>query len=41
MLYKKRKFDFRIWVLVTDKFEIFQYKSGYVRTTSDSYTTDR
>lgn len=40
LLYKERKFDIRIWVLVTHKFEVFIYKHGYIRTSSDSYSLD-
>ena len=35
-----RKFDFRIWVLVTENFEIYIYREGYIRTSSEAYTTD-
>ncbi len=41
LLYKKRKFDIRMWVVVNDKFEIYMYKDGYLRTSSDIYTTDK
>jgi len=37
LLYLKRKFDIRIWVVVTEKYEIFVYKQAYIRTSSDSY----
>lgn len=35
-----RKFDIRIWVMVTDKFDIYQYSDGYLRTSSEAFTTD-
>ena len=35
LLYKERKFDIRIWVLVTSKLEIYMFKRGYVRTSSN------
>lgn len=40
-LYKKRKFDIRLWVIVNDKFEIYFYREGYLRTSSDEYTTNK
>lgn len=30
LLYKERKFDIRVWVLVTQKCEIFFYKQGKI-----------
>lgn len=38
LLYMNRKFDIRIWVLLTDNCEIFMYKEGYIRTSSDKFT---
>jgi len=40
MLYHGRKFDVRVWVLVTPQFEIFYYNTPYMRTTSIPYTTE-
>lgn len=40
LLYKERKFDIRIWALVTHRNEVFFYKHGYMRTASDSYSLD-
>ena len=37
MLYKNRKFDIRMWVLLTPKKEVFFYKKGYLRTSSEIY----
>ena len=37
LLYKGRKFDIRVWALVTNKFDIYYYTNGYLRTTSDTY----
>ena len=37
LLYYDRKFDIRIWVVVTGQFEIYFYKDGYLRTTSTKY----
>lgn len=40
LLFKQRKFDIRIWVLVNQKQDIFFYKHGYLRTSSDEYALD-
>ena len=37
MLYYERKFDIRVWVAVTDSADIFFYKDGYIRTSSENY----
>jgi len=37
LLYKARKFDIRVWVVVTAKNEIFIYNKSYIRTSSDNY----
>ena len=37
LLFKGRKFDIRLWSLFTSKNEIFFYKYGYLRTSSDDY----
>ena len=39
LLYKTRKFDIRVWSLVTDDFRIYFYKEGYLRTSSAEYDT--
>lgn len=36
-LYQDRKFDLRIWAVVTEDFRIYVYKQGYVRTSSSEY----
>lgn len=38
MLFKGRKFDIRVWALFTAKHEVFMYKHGYLRTSSDDYS---
>ena len=38
LLYKDRKFDIRVWALFTSKNEVFFYKTGYVRTSSNKFT---
>ena len=35
-----RKFDIRVWVLVNQDFEVFFYREGYVRTSSQEYKLD-
>ena len=35
-----RKFDIRVWVLVTNDFEILMYRQGYLRTSSSMFTTE-
>lgn len=37
LLYKDRKFDIRMWMLVTANYEIYYYKKSYVRTSSSTY----
>ena len=37
LLYYGRKFDIRMWVLVTAKNEIFYYRKAYMRTSSSEY----
>lgn len=37
MLFKGRKFDIRVWALFNNKNEIFMFKHGYLRTSSDDY----
>ena len=36
-LYNGRKFDLRIWAIVTNDFRIYVYKQGYLRTSSAGY----
>ena len=37
LLYKQRKFDIRVWAVMTTKNEIYFYKEGYLRTSSSPY----
>ena len=37
-LYLGRKFDLRIWALLTNKLELYVYEKGYMRTSSDDYS---
>jgi len=38
LLYNGRKFDIRVWVLVTADFKIYIYRQGYLRTSSGRYS---
>lgn len=45
MLYKKRKFDIRMWSLVhisdnPNQFDIYLFNEGYLRTSSSEYSVD-
>eukprot|EP00826_Nyctotherus_ovalis_P019048 TRINITY_DN15807_c0_g1_i3.p1 TRINITY_DN15807_c0_g1~~TRINITY_DN15807_c0_g1_i3.p1 ORF type:complete len:359 (-),score=72.13 TRINITY_DN15807_c0_g1_i3:136-1167(-) len=40
LLYKRRKFDIRVWALITSNNELFYYRQGYLRTSSEEYTLD-
>ena len=40
LLIKGRKFDIRVWVLVTQNLDCYFFKEGYIRTSSSQYTTD-
>jgi hypothetical protein len=40
LLYHGRKFDIRVWVLVTPNFEVYYYNMPYMRTSSSVYTTE-
>ena len=41
LLFWGRKFDIRVWVLVTSTFDIFTYKQGYLRTSSSTFSIDK
>lgn len=40
MLYRERKFDIRIWVLISHDQQVYIFKEGYVRTSSERYCLD-
>ena len=40
LLYKDRKFDIRVWAFATSKNELYFYKEGYLRTSSNVYNLD-
>ena len=41
LLINKRKFDIRVWVLVTQYKKVFVFKQGYIRTSSVEFTLDQ
>ena len=38
LLYEGRKFDIRVWALLLDSVNLFIYKEGYIRTSSEKYS---
>jgi len=40
LLIDKRKFDIRVWVLITHEFGTYFFKEGYLRTSSTEYKID-
>ena len=38
LLIKGRKFDIRVWALVTNNLDIYFFKEGYLRTSSEEFT---
>lgn len=40
LLYHGRKFDIRVWVVVTGRNEIYFYKKSYMRTSSMEYSVE-
>ena len=40
MLINNRKFDIRVWVLITHNMEIYFFKRGYIRTSCEMYDID-
>ena len=40
LLYNGRKFDVRLWVLLTHKMEIYLFKEGHLKATSFNYSLD-
>lgn len=39
MLINERKFDIRVWALVTDELHVYFFKEGYIRTSTEVYST--
>ena len=40
LLINNRKFDIRVWVLVTQDMEVYFFREGYLRTSSSEYKAD-
>lgn len=40
LLYNNRKFDIRIWVLLTQEFHVYVFKEGHLKTCSIDYNID-
>lgn len=40
LLVDKRKFDIRMWVLVTQDQKLYVFKEGYIRTTGTKFTLE-
>ena len=40
LLIHNRKFDIRVWVLVTHEMKVYFFKEGYIRTSSATYTIE-
>lgn len=40
LLINERKFDIRLWVLITHEHECYLFEEGYIRTSSYKYTLD-
>ena len=40
LLINKRKFDIRVWVLVTHELKVFFFREGYLRTSSEIFSLD-
>lgn len=38
MLFNGRKFDIRMWVLVSHEMKVYLFREGYLRTSSYNYT---
>lgn len=38
LLYKGRKFDFRVWAVVLDSGDVYMYGPGYLRTSSEVFS---
>ena len=37
LLFRKRKFDIRIWALISHDMRLYCFKEAYVRTSSEQY----
>eukprot|EP00826_Nyctotherus_ovalis_P024513 TRINITY_DN1894_c0_g1_i4.p1 TRINITY_DN1894_c0_g1~~TRINITY_DN1894_c0_g1_i4.p1 ORF type:complete len:662 (-),score=152.89 TRINITY_DN1894_c0_g1_i4:443-2428(-) len=41
LLVHKRKFDIRVWVLVTHELKVYFFREGYLRTSSELFTLEK
>lgn len=41
LLIDDRKFDIRVWVMLTQDCRLFVFKEGYIRTSSSKFSLDR
>ena len=40
LLIHNRKFDIRVWTLITQNMNMYYFKEGYIRTSTEVYSTD-
>lgn len=40
MLFRGRKFDIRVWVLVTHEMKVYFFREGYIRTSSEKFSLE-
>ena len=40
LLIEGRKFDIRMWVLISQEMKVYLFKQGYIRTSSFKYSND-
>jgi hypothetical protein len=40
VLFRDRKFDIRLWALISYDGAVYKFKEGYVRTSSEAYNLD-
>lgn len=40
LLINSRKFDIRVWALLTQNLNIYFFKEGYIRTSAETFSTD-
>jgi len=40
LLIKNRKFDIRVWVLISQEGDTYFFEEGYIRTSSEEFTLE-
>jgi hypothetical protein len=40
MLINGRKFDIRVWVMITEDMKCYFFREGYIRTSSEEFSLD-